>query len=359
MPIRLRIRGPGGQSTASFDDTASVSTLKDQIRELTSLSKFDVKYGYPPKPLRLDQFNDEMLITELGIKLNGEQLLVTRAEGIESTPSSTSVQADKQIAAASGTDTSSVAKPQQNVTKKQPPSSNTKAALTEPPAPLSLARKPRKEMSDPPEVFVPDLGGTLVLRVMPDDNSCLFRAISLAVLSDLDAVTELRSIVAETIQNDPVTFNKAVLDNKDPDKYCRWIKSQDSWGGQVELLILSQHFGVEICSIDVQTLRVDRYNEGASKRCIVVYSGIHYDTIALSFPGEPPERDLKQFEDFVKDEVLPPAQELCKKLQEKHYYTDTAGFQLKCEDCGVKLVGEKGAQKHAAETGHYNFGEAD
>lgn len=357
MPIRVRIRGPSGQSTASFDDNATISTLRSQIKESTSLSSFDVKYGYPPKPLQLDQFDDGALLVDLDIKLNGEQLLVTRAENAQATPPTTPAQADKQPVTRSNADASGGAAPQQNVTKSQP-SSNPKASHSEPSAPLALARKPRKEMSDPPEVFVPDLGGTLVLRVMPDDNSCLFRAISLAVLSDLDAVTELRSIVAETIQNDPITFNKAVLDNKDPDKYCRWIKSQDSWGGQVELLILSQHFGVEICSIDVQTLRVDRYNEGASKRCIVVYSGIHYDTIALSFPGEPPEKDLKQFEDFIKDEILPPAQELCKKLQEKHYYTDTAGFQLKCEDCGAKLVGEKGAQQHAAETGHYNFGEA-
>lgn len=354
MPIRFRIRGPGGQSTASLDDNATVGVLRSQIRELTSLSTFDVKYGYPPKPLQLDHLADDVLLTELDIKLNGEQLLVTRAEGSQTTQSTTSTSPVKQSVTTSQADVSKPAKPQQDARAR-----SSKTSLTETPAPLSLARKSRKEMSDPPEVFVPDLGGTLVLRVMPDDNSCLFRAISLAVLSDLDAVTELRSIVAETIQNDPITFNKAVLDNKDPDKYCRWIKSQDSWGGQVELLILSQHFGVEICSIDVQTLRVDRYNEGASKRCIVVYSGIHYDTIALSFPGEPPERDLKQFEDFVKDEVLPPAQELCKKLQEKHYYTDTAGFQLKCGDCGAKLVGEKGAQQHAAETGHYNFGEAD
>lgn len=214
-------------------------------------------------------------------------------------------------------------------------------------------------MSDPPEVFIPDIGGTLVLRIMPDDNSCLFRAISSAVMSDIDAVTELRSIVAETIQADPLTFNKAVLDNKDPAKYCRWIRSQDSWGGQVELLILSQHFGVEICSIDVQTLRVDTYNEGAALRCFIVYSGIHYDTIALTLPGMAPEDDVKQFEAPIKDEVLPKAVELCRKLQEKHYYTDTAGFRLKCNVCGAICIGEKGATKHAEATGHQNFGEAD
>ena len=343
MPIRVRIRGPSGQSTISFDDDATVETLRKQITDTTQLPRYDVKCGYPPKPLSLHQYQPEKLLSELDVKLNGEQLLVTRAEDSPSSAPSDSKSTASKSAPASA---SSLVD-----TKK---TTNAKEA-----APLALTRKERKEMSDPPEVFVPDLGGTVVLRVMPDDNSCLFRAISLAVLSDLDAVTELRSIVAETIQNDPVTFNKAVLDNKDPDKYCRWIKSRDSWGGQVELLILSQHFNVEICSIDVQSLRVDKYNEGAAKRCIVVYSGIHYDTIALSFPGEPPEKDLKQFEDFVKDEVLPPARQLCKKLQEQHYFTDTAGFRIRCEDCGAQLTGEKGASQHAELTGHSNFSEAD
>lgn len=349
MPIRLRIRGPGGQSTASFDDTATIATLTKQIQELTSLSSYDVKYGYPPKPLNLKSYTSDKLLSDLDIKLNGEQLLVTRADeatGETSTQSSSKTTQESKVKA-----------PVQ-----KPPSvdagSSKRPAERPAGAPLSLTRKAKKEMSDPPELFIPDVGGTLLLRIMPDDNSCLFRAISSAVMSDLDAVTELRSIVAETIQADPQTYNKAVLDNKNPDQYCRWIKSQDSWGGQVELVILSQHFGVEICSIDVQTLRVDRYNEGAEKQCFVVYSGIHYDTIALSILGMPPEDDVKQFESPIKEEILPKAVELCKKLQDKHYYTDTAGFQLQCNDCGAMLTGERGATEHASQTGHYNFGEA-
>jgi ubiquitin thioesterase OTU1 len=140
--------------------------------------------------------------------------------------------------------------------------------------------------------------------------------------------------------------------------------TESSWGGAIELSILSKHFDIEICSIDVQTLRVDRFNEGRPTRCILVYSGIHYDTIALS-PSEPPfehsyappEFDTKVFDsaDLV---ILQKALDLCKKLQEKHYYTDTAGFHVKCNTCGKLFIGEKGATKHAAETGHYDFGEA-
>lgn len=351
--MRLRIRGPSGQSTVNLDDTATIATLRKSITDQTSLTSYDVKFGYPPKPLPLDRYSPDQSLATLDIKLNGEQLLVTRSDSSSDANSVKPRQDIEQtkLSKPSASTPSSKAVP---VAENPPKSSSGKA----PAAPLSLTRKENKEMSDPPEIFMPDVGGTLVLRIMPDDNSCLFRAISSAVMSDLDAVTELRSIVAEAIQADPERFNKAVLDNKDPNKYCRWIRSQDSWGGQVELLILSQHFQVEICSIDVQTLRVDRYNEGATQRCFVVYSGIHYDTIALTLPGLPPEQDIKQFESPIKEEILPQAVALCRKLQEQHYFTDTAAFQLKCHDCGAMLVGERGATEHASQTGHYNFGEA-
>src|SRR4030095_6096064 len=105
-----------------------------------------------------------------------------------------------------------------------------------------------------PEIILPDRGGTLVLRIMPDDNSCLFRAIASAVLPGMDAMKELRSVIAQMIQANPDSYPKVVLDNKDPDDYCRWIQTEEAWGGQIELSILSKHFDVEICSIDVKRL---------------------------------------------------------------------------------------------------------
>ena len=125
--------------------------------------------------------------------------------------------------------------------------------------------------------------------------------------------------------------------------------------------ILSRHFELEICSIDVQTCRVDRFNEGRDKRCILVYSGIHYDTIALSpVEGEvfaPPEFDTKVF-DATDEEVLEKAVELCRVLQGRHYFTDTAKFSIRCNTCGKTFTGERGATEHAKQTGHYDFGEA-
>ena len=197
---------------------------------------------------------------------------------------------------------------------------------------------------------------------MPDDNSCLFRAFNSAYFGAMDNMHELRSVIAQTIQEQPEQYSDAILE-KSRDDYCRWIQTQDAWGGFIELNILSQHFDIEICSIDVQTLRVDRFNEGAAKRCILVYSGIHYDVVALS-PSEapyqsavaPPELDEKVFESSDK-EILARALDLCKILQERNYFTDTAAFSVKCNVCNAIVTGEDGAIKHVKQTGHQNFGE--
>lgn len=116
----------------------------------------------------------------------------------------------------------------------------------------------------------------------------------------------------------------------------------------------------------MQDLRVDRFNEGRPSRCILVYSGIHYDVIACNPAATgPPELDRKVFEvariEGMEDEdggALEGARELCRVLQQRHYYTDTQGFAIKCNSCGWTGAGEKAATEHAMKSGHTDFGEA-
>ena len=348
--MRIRIRGPSGQSTAMLSNEATVKDLKSTITQTTSITNFEVKYGYPPRLLDLTAYPESAALLEL--QLDGEQLTISEMPGkAQGEPIEGKL--------AQGKPTHS--EPLKASPKASIASSFTSHEPVNASAPLSLSRK--KASDDPPEIAVPSHAGTLVLRVMPDDNSCLFRAFNSAYFGIMDNMHELRSIIAQNIQASPEVYSAAILD-RPPDDYCRWIQSPDSWGGSIELQILSQHFNVEICSIDVQTLRVDRYNEGSSMRCILVYSGIHYDVVALS-PSEepftrtlaPPEYDSKVFE-TSDDEILEKAKELCKVLQSRGYFTDTAGFNLCCKDCGTLVVGEKGALEHARSVGHTNFGEA-
>jgi ubiquitin thioesterase OTU1 len=341
--MRIRLRGPSGQSTVTLDDSATIKDLQDQIAEKTGLATFDVKYGYPLKPLELDICQPDQRISEIGINLNGESLIVAQKDGASR-------------GASDGATTAHPAHPAHLA----PPQPSRPSQPSQP----STSHIPQENAAeDPPEIASPEHAGTFVLRVMPDDNSCLFRAVGAAVMGDMDTMVELRSIIAGTIQSNPTEYTAAILGKK-PDEYCTWIQNEDSWGGAIELKILSEYFNIEICSIDVQTLNMFQFNEGAPTRCIVVYSGIHYDVLALS-PSDPPytranplaHGDTKIFE-AVDPVVLEKAKELCRVLQGKHYYTDTSGFTVRCNVCGGTFTGERGATKHAAETGHYDFGES-
>ncbi|KAL9131915.1 MAG: hypothetical protein Q9217_000275 [Psora testacea] len=367
--MKIRLREPAGQSTLTFADTATVDDLESQISGKTSLSAFDLQYGYPPKPLQLKNYDKTTRISDLDIKLNGEQLIVSQSY---SQPVPTRSEEKKSDKAVSQPRTSANGTPIPPPTSTSPSSFSFANIGTAPPPkptprasnqPLSLSRKPNTLEQDAPEVPLPTHAATLLLRIMPDDNSCLFRAFNSAFFGAMDNMTELRSVIAQTIQAQPDKYSEAVLDQK-PDDYCIWIQTEDAWGGAIELDILSRHFDIEICSIDVQTLRIDRFNEGSPSRCVLVYSGIHYDTIALS-PSDPPydrsntppDFDTKVF-DSSDEHVIQGAVELCRVLQSRHYYTDTAKFNVKCTICGAMMTGEKGATEHANETGHMDFGEA-
>ena len=269
--MRLRLRGPSGTHTITLEDDATVGQLCGMITDVTSLIVWSLKSGFPPQPLDISQFPAETKLSDTGYKFNGEQIIVepenlpgvqfARATASHSTsmsnvpPSSLSSQTIPQI----------ISSPQK--TSKKPsnpvdPPSTPKKSLP------SLTRKPNKVEDDPPEVPIPSRGGKLVLRVMPDDNSCLFRALSTCLLGDdLDGMTELRSIVASEIQADQETYNEAIL-QKPPDEYCQWIMNPNSWGGYVEIKILAEHFQIEVCAVDVQNGVIQRYSEGAGLRCV-------------------------------------------------------------------------------------------
>ncbi|KAF3030381.1 ubiquitin-specific protease otu1 [Didymella heteroderae] len=211
MPIRIRLRAPNGQHTLSLDDNAAVSDLLSAITTSTDLPLYELKWGFPPQPLDPSLYGLPTLLKDTDLKLNGAQIIV--------------------IAQATGDPSE----------KKQ---EELQAATSQSAAPLSLQRKEQPALKDTPEVFVPDRSGTMVLRVMPDDNSCMFRALGSAVLTDdLDSTTELRSLVAQAIQRDPEYYNEAIL-QRSPDEYCKWIQYSDSWGGGIELSILSQEFDI-------------------------------------------------------------------------------------------------------------------
>lgn len=248
--MKIRIRGPEGQATIELSETATVEDLHSRITEKTNIVNFTISYGYPHlKPLVLRDYAGPVKLSEIGINLDGEQLIVreTGPPSLQGKPRPSSP--SPEVATTDGTLGSSTTLAQSSFSFAKvgtaPP------AAQKPNTPLSLTDRSKSVSLDVPEVPLPTHASTLLLRIMPDDNSCLFRAFNTAFFGAIDNMHELRSIIAQNIQSNPDVYSAVVLE-QNPDDYCVWIQSDDAWGGAIELGILSKHFDIEICSIDVQ-----------------------------------------------------------------------------------------------------------
>ncbi|KAI9634711.1 uncharacterized protein MKK02DRAFT_16490 [Dioszegia hungarica] len=209
--------------------------------------------------------------------------------------------------------------------------------------------------------------GYLQLRVVPDDNSCMFSALGVVFEGGMEAAGKLRQVAADEIRRDAETWSEVVL-GQPRDSYISKISSKDAWGGAIgkyrvdradaELSIFAKHYKTEISSFDVASGRCDRFGEGEyDSRCLLVYSGIHYDAITLSpVESAPPSFHTTVFP-VSDDTIVSTAITLVSQLKARHYYTDTSNFDLRCGVCKIGLKGEKGAREHAMLTGHVEFGE--
>ncbi|KAJ1932314.1 ubiquitin-specific protease otu1, partial [Linderina macrospora] len=209
------------------------------------------------------------------------------------------------------------------------------------------------------DVSVPVGEGYLVRRTVPGDNNCLFRALAHTLGKPDITMERMRHIVVDRILENPAVYSDAVL-GQPAEQYCQWIANAESWGGGIELAIFSDEFDVEVCSVDIQTRRIDQFGEGRhGSRVILLYSGVHYDYVAFTYDTDSPAAfDLTLFNVHDSgDDVLAAARELADKLRSKHEFTDRAQFMLRCAECNAILHGEGEAQAHFATTGHVNFAE--
>ncbi|KLT43253.1 OTU-domain-containing protein [Cutaneotrichosporon oleaginosum] len=322
--IPVRLRHPRGVTTIEVDpETQGVRDLKVLIFSSTEIppSEQEIKFGYPPKPLP----DTAGRLASIPIT-RGEQLIVTavRARSPKRARRPSVKELDAELSA------------------------------PRPPAPaVDTARDMPLETSE--SVTLPGDAGYLQLRIVPDDNSCLFSAVAVVFEGGIEAAQKLRRVVADAIRDDPTTYSDVIQPRE---TYISKILEPNTWGGAVELAIFAQHYQTEIASFDVATGRCDRFGEDQhDQRCLLVYSGIHYDAMTLSpMPAAPPSFHTTVFP-LSDAAVMDAARTLVQRLKAKKYYTDTANFDLRCGVCGIGLKGEKGAREHAMATGHVEFGE--
>ena len=229
-------------------------------------------------------------------------------------------------------------------------------------ATLASLAPPTTNAGAPTEAPVPGGAGAVVARrVVAADNSCLFAAVAYVLAGGRAGAGQLRAAAARAVMEDPATWTEAVL-GRPPAEYAAWISHPKHWGGAIELAILSRQLGAEIAAHDVATGRVDTYGhgEGRANRALLIYDGLHYDALAMApRAGAPESSDTVSFS--VADPRLPGVMEAASALvsanRAARQFTDTARFTLRCGVCGIGVVGEADAVKHAQESGHANFQE--
>lgn len=239
----------------------------------------------------------------------------------------------------------------------QPHSNSSTQSATHSTAPPQSKTQSQSKLPPPPRSSLLS-NGTLKIREVPDDNSCLFRAVNGVLSRPHDSPRSLRSIVRDVVAADPGLYSEAFL-GKSNQAYQQWITSDNAWGGAIELSILSQRFRIQFAAFDVKTMRLDRYGEANSFPTVgyLIYDGIHYNYIALALAsGLDLSADITQFD--VKDPIVEQhVRALVQIENDARRFTDTASFLLRCGQCSAKFKGENEALEHAKSTGHTDFTE--
>lgn len=186
----------------------------------------------------------------------------------------------------------------------------------------------------------------LIVKKIPDDNSCLFHCLSLGIYGNMNYTTQLRKQVSEFIMNHPEQYgDKAILDGKSIDEYCRWIEDYNSWGGYIEICIIPQIYeNVTIWICDILNDYIDKIGEG-EQVIVLLYTGVHYDLLEWKGQYTFYNQDLEWL-DKESHRIM---------SENKKTTFDSRRAQIKCNICNGIFTGEAGISKHVMETSHSDF----
>eukprot|EP00012_Vannella_robusta_P000853 CAMPEP_0206188122 /NCGR_PEP_ID=MMETSP0166-20121206/3398_1 /ASSEMBLY_ACC=CAM_ASM_000260 /TAXON_ID=95228 /ORGANISM="Vannella robusta, Strain DIVA3 518/3/11/1/6" /LENGTH=227 /DNA_ID=CAMNT_0053603813 /DNA_START=1 /DNA_END=680 /DNA_ORIENTATION=+ len=194
--------------------------------------------------------------------------------------------------------------------------------------------------------------GIIVRRQVASDNSCLFTSIGYVLEgTGRQSTTHLRKIISQHLLDKPEEYDAAVL-GEDPISYAAWILKDDHWGGSIEISLFAAYYQSQIAVGDIKSGRLDIYGQDKDyrQRVYLLYDGIHYDPLALTYDTALPEDvDVTKF-DPDDDTVAEKVKELCNREKGLFKYTDTSEFTLRCLVCREGLTGVEQAQQHAAKT---------
>lgn len=209
---------------------------------------------------------------------------------------------------------------------------------------------------------------TWVRRQVPKDHTCLFASLVFLVegpqkynnsTDRFTSIIALRKHCADTVLSDPAEWPEWKL-GREPSEYAAWIQKSDSWGGEIELLILCEKLCVEVRVVDMATQTIITYGEGAPGavgRVHLLYTGQHYDPIVLVAE----ESTDKKGEDDIRIVSLDKSAETAFALDDEaglkslakqaHSVAERKKRQrvvkkIKCVDCGEVLDNASAFQEH-------------
>lgn len=187
-------------------------------------------------------------------------------------------------------------------------------------------------------------------KSIPADNSCLFNAVNFAMNQSITEPEVIRSIISMVILDNPSEYNRAVLE-KDPEEYCEWIMKGDSWGGGIEIAILSKYFMLNIGVVDIKNLTIEFFGNNYSNTIYLLYDNVHYDVFYYETEDKKITGVFKSDDTKAKDEIL----EIAAELKRHKQYVDTQNYSIKCMECNFLMKGNDDVIEHSKKTGHTNF----
>ena len=308
--MRLKLSGGNGYNkVVSIDNDVTLERLI--LASEAPLPVAGIRYGYPPQRVDNNQEASQSKLDSLGISSGEKITLIFQDEGNKS----------------------------KSVTEAPPSSQPSNDQLSPNKCKISL---PTGEET------------VLQVRQIPDDNSCLFHSLSYCVYKDISLSPTLRTVCSDRIRNDKVLYSDAVLDRPN-EEYAQWILRKDSWGGGIEIAILSKNFGVAVYVLDMDAQKFEKFNEDQFNQFVIImFNGVHYDSLELVNQRTVFDRR----DEIFSEAVLEAALEIAKQLKRSGHSFNTRRDRIICNTCKTILVGERDVARHAESTGHVDFGQA-
>ena len=145
-----------------------------------------------------------------------------------------------------------------------------------------------------------------------------------------------------------------LLGHDNIESYSQWIRNDHHWGGEPEIVMLAEHFGIEIVVCSCESLSFLRYaperEAWTPPRCYLLYTGQHYDPLlgsdgTLIFEeraggGSAALGYKLALEDAALAIARAHNEEAARRAKEKRVN------RLKCSGCGAILTDAAAFQEH-------------